>query len=134
MIVYSENIESITEDQLQRFFVGWKKIPPPLVHLQILKNSKHVIIALDSETEKVIAFITALSDDVMTAYIPLLEVLPQYQSQGIGSQLLRRMFEKLEDMYMIDLLCEASMQTYYEKFGMQKTTGMMIRNMHDRLK
>lgn len=67
----------------------------------------------------------------MSAYIPMLEVLPKYQSRRIGSELMQRMLKKLENMYMIDLLCEADMQAYYERFGMEKTTAMMLRNMHE---
>lgn len=132
MIAYTDSLEGVSEDQLQGFFVGWIKVPPPAVHLQALQNSTHVVLAKDSETGKVIGFINALSDKVMTAYIPMLEVLPGYQSKGIGSELMRRMLTKLQGMYMIDLLCEAEMQPFYERFGMQKTTGMMIRNMHDK--
>ncbi len=131
MIVYSDSVEGVREDQLQGFFVGWRKVPPSSVHLDVLRNSDHVVLAQDSETEKVIGFISALTDNVMTAYIDLLEVLPAYQSQGIGSELMRRMLEKLKDLYMIDLLCDADMQPFYERFGMQKTTGMMLRNMHE---
>ena len=130
MVVYSDSTEGIREDQLQVFFVGWRKVPPLSVHLNVLRNSDYVVLAKDSETEKVIGFISALSDNVMTAYVALLEVLPEYQTRGIGSELMRRMLEKLKDMYMIDLLCDVDMQPFYERFGMQKTTGMMIRNMH----
>lgn len=131
MIEYRDSVEGITAEQLEGFFVGWKKIPPPDVHLKHLQNSDHVVLAIDPTTKKVVGFITALSDRVMTAYIDLLEVVPAYQKQGIGSELLKRMLKILEPMYMIDLLCDADMQPFYEKFGMQKTTGMMIRNMHE---
>lgn len=130
-ITYSDSVEGVTEDQLQGFFVGWVKVPPPSVHLKALQNSDFVVLAKDADTGKVIGFINALSDQVMTAYVPMIEVLPEYQSEGIGSELMRRMLEKLKDMYMVDLLCEADMQAFYERFGMKKTTGMMIRNMHE---
>ncbi len=131
MIEYLDSATDVNESQLEGFFVGWKKVPPPSVHLKVLRDSAHVILARDTETLKVVGFITALTDGVMTAYIPLLEVLPSYQNQGIGSELMRRMLEKLGGMYMIDLLCEVEMQSFYEKFGMQKTQGMMIRNIHE---
>lgn len=130
-IEYRDSVQGITEDQLEGFFVGWKKIPPPEVHLQALCSSGHVVLALDTNTNKVVGFISALTDTVMTAYIPLLEVLPSYQSKGIGTELVRRMLKKLESLYMVDLLCEADRQSFYEQFGMQKTTAMMLRNMHE---
>lgn len=131
MIIYSDSLEGITEDQLLGFFVGWIKVPPPAVHLKVLENSSQVVLARDSETGKIIGFINALSDMVMTAYIPMLEVLPEYRSRGVGSELMKRMLTKLEDLYMVDLLCDVDMQSFYERFGMQKTVGMMMRNMHD---
>ena len=130
-ITYSDSVKSITKDQLQGFFIGWIKTPPPSVHLKALQNSEHVILAIDSDTSNVVGFINALSDKTMSAYISTLEVLPKYQSRGIGSELMQRMLKKLENMYMIDLLCEADMQAYYERFGMKKTTAMMLRNMHE---
>lgn len=125
--MYTDSIEGITEDQLYGFFVGWAKIPSPSVHLKVLQNSDFIVLAKDSESGKVVGFINAISDHVMTAYIPMLEVLPEYQSKGIGSELMRRMLEKLKGMYMVDLLCEPEMQLFYERFGMKKTTAMMIR-------
>jgi predicted N-acetyltransferase YhbS len=65
---------------------------------------------------------------VLSAYIPLLEVLPAYQGQGIGSELVRRMLAKLADLYMVDLLCDPGMQPFYERLGMRPTTGMLRRN------
>lgn len=48
-----------------------------------------------------------------------------------GSELMKRMLDKLNDMYMVDLLCDADIQSFYERFAMQKTTAMMFRNMHE---
>jgi predicted N-acetyltransferase YhbS len=64
----------------------------------------------------------------LSAYIPLLEVLPEYQNQGIGKELVRRILEELQDFYMIDTVCDEKLQTYYEKFGMLKSAGMILRN------
>ena len=55
----------------------------------------------------VVGFVTAVSDGVLSAYIPLLEVLPEYQDRGIGSELMRRILEQLDDLYMVDVLCDA---------------------------
>jgi ribosomal protein S18 acetylase RimI-like enzyme len=38
-----------------------------------------------------IGFETAISDGRLTAYIPLLEVLPTYRNRGVGSQLIKMM-------------------------------------------
>jgi len=42
------------------------------------------------------------------------------------------MFAKFEHLFMIDLICEESLQSYYEKLGMLKARGMSIRhNKHE---
>ena len=69
-----------------------------------------------------------MSDQVSCAYIPHLEVLPAYQGQGIGSELVRRMVKKLRHLYMIDLVCDPSLQSFYERLGMQAIVGMVVRN------
>ena len=79
-------------------------------------------------SEKKVGFITSVSDGVLSAYIPFLEVLPEYQSKGIGKELISRMKKKLNHLYMIDLLCDEKLIPYYEKLGMRKAVGVIIRN------
>jgi hypothetical protein len=38
------------------------------------------------------------------------------------------MLEELRHLYMIDLLCDATLQPFYEKLGMQRVPGMCLRN------
>ncbi len=62
------------------------------------------------------------------AYIPLLEVLPEYQGQGIGKELVKRMKEELSHYYMIDISCDDNVVPFYEKQGFNKNNSMYIRN------
>lgn len=131
MIWYSESADDLTAADLQGFFVGWPNPPAPKTHLRLLRGSSHIVLARDGEMEQggaVVGFITAVSDGVLSAYIPLLEVLPEYQDRGIGSELVRRMLDRLSDYYMVDLLCDTELQPYYERFAMRRATGMMLRN------
>ncbi len=131
MIWYSESADDLTAADLQGFFVGWPNPPAPETHLRLLRGSSHIVLARDGEMEQggaVVGFITAVSDGVLSAYIPLLEVLPEYQDRGIGSELVRRMVDRLSDYYMVDLLCDTELQPYYERFAMRRATGMMLRN------
>lgn len=128
MIVYQDSVDEISPDQLPGFFVGWPNPPSPETHLKILRESQAIVLALDEEQDQVVGFITAVSDGVLCAYIPLLEVLPDYQGRGIGKELTRRMLEKLHGLYMIDLLCDEKVQGFYSNLGMQPATGMTIRN------
>jgi ribosomal protein S18 acetylase RimI-like enzyme len=126
MITYTESLAGLEASQLQGFFVGWPNPPTPATHLKILQGSSHVVLAL--EDARVIGFINAVSDGVLTAYIPLLEVLPEYQGQGIGTELVRRLLERLRTLYMIDVLCDPEVQPFYERSGMMRASGMIVRN------
>ena len=129
MIRYTDSVEDITPQQLcGGFFEGWPNPPTPETHLKILKNSDYVVLAIDSETNAVVGFVTAISDGVLSAYIPLLEVLPSYQRRGIGTELMRPMMEKLRDLYMIDLMTGPELEHFYRRFGMEPAFGMSIRN------
>ncbi|WP_432749901.1 GNAT family N-acetyltransferase [Paenibacillus amylolyticus] len=94
----------------------------------MLEKSYAIELAVDEDTGKVVGFIQAISDGVLSAYIPLLEVVPEYKGRGIGTALVQRIFERLRDLYMIDLLCDPELQTFYEKQGMSKASGMVIRH------
>jgi ribosomal protein S18 acetylase RimI-like enzyme len=126
MITYTSSTQGISEAMLLGFFVGWPTPPSPATHLRILQRSSHVVIALDYDN--VVGFITAISDGVLSAYIPLLEVLPSHQHHGIGSELVKRMLAQLEDLYMVDLCCDDSLKPFYERFDMRAVVGMIRRN------
>ena len=129
MIAYLESADGVTADELRGgFWVGWPNPPSAETHLRLLRGSDHVVLALDEATGQVVGFITAISDSVLAAYIPLLEVLPAYQDRGIGGELARRMLARLRDLYMVDLLCDESLQPFYERFGMRRASAMTLRN------
>ncbi|MCP4568498.1 MAG: GNAT family N-acetyltransferase [FCB group bacterium] len=125
---YIDSLEGVSVPMLAGFFVGWPKPPVAETHLKILRQSDYFLLAVDDESSKVVGFINAISDRIMSAYIPLLEVLPEYKNQGIGSELARRMIDHYRELYMIDLTCNKETQPFYERLGMQKMTMMMIRN------
>jgi ribosomal protein S18 acetylase RimI-like enzyme len=128
MINYIDTIAGIAAEHVQGFFIGWSNPPSPATHLRILAGSYAILLARDDATGAVVGFITAISDGVSCAYIPHLEVLPAYQGLGIGSELMRRMLERLRQIYMIDLICDSDVQPFYTRLGMQPYTGMIVRN------
>lgn len=128
MTKYINSLENIGTENVKGFFVNWPNPPSTDKHLELLKNSAYYWLALDDKTNKVVGFITAISDNVLSAYIPLLEVLPEYQGKGIGKQLVKLMLETLKDFYMIDLSCDEGLTKFYGKFNMFKSQGMIMRN------
>ena len=127
MIRYIDSPENITADMLEGFFDGWLNPPTKQTHLKILKNSYATVLAIDESTNKVVGFITAISDGILSAHIPLLEVLPEYRKEGIGTELVRKMLAKLKNLYGISLMCDKELQPFYTHFGMSPGTGMNIR-------
>lgn len=128
MIRYTESLDGIEPQDLDGFFVGWPSPPSPETHLQLLNGSDHAILAIDETTGRVVGFVTAVSDGFLSAYIPLLEVLPDHQGQGIGSELTTRMLWRLRTLYMVDLRCDEAVQPFYERLGMRRALGMAVRN------
>jgi ribosomal protein S18 acetylase RimI-like enzyme len=127
VIEYAESVDGVEARDLEGFFAGWPQPPTPERRLELLRGSDHVVLA--REGERVVGFVTAISDGVLSAYVPLLEVLPDRQGRGIGSELMRRLLARLEDLYMVDLCCDADLEPFYRRLGLQTLDrGMGIRN------
>ena len=127
MIEYTDSMDKITPQQLQGFFVGWPNPPHSSTHLKILKGSDAVELALDSDNGRVVGFTAGLTDGVITLYISYLEVLPDFQGRGIGSELTRRLLSRFDRFYGINLNCDEDVQPFYQRLGMNKALGMSIR-------
>jgi len=127
MIRYLSTENGIRPDQLGGFFEGWPSPPTPETHLAILSGSHRVVLALDEDLDTVVGFVTAVSDGVLAAYIPLLEVLPSYRHRGIGHELLSRIQQELGGLYMVDLVCDEAMESFYTSLGMKPAHAMTVR-------
>ena len=73
---------------------------------EILSNSYKSFVAIDEEKQEIVGFINVISDGVLTAYIPLLEVIPGYKNKGIGGDLVKMAMEEFHDFYMIDIIVQ----------------------------
>lgn len=133
-IEYREGAAGLRPAQLAGgFFAGWPRHPDPAAHLRLLHASLKVWLALDDQVpgQPVVGFITAVGDGVLSAYLPLLEVLPPYRGQGIGGELVARMLATLEGLYMVDLSCDPDLVGFYERLGFQRGVAMLRRSYPD---
>jgi GNAT superfamily N-acetyltransferase len=126
MVRYTEDAAELEENMLNGFFLGWPRRPSKAQHLAVLRGSFRVVLAIDDTTGGVVGFVNMISDGVLTAFIPWLEVLPDYQGQGIGTELMRRVLD-CEQMYSIDLVCDEPLLAYYRRLGMTPIPGAGIR-------
>nr|WP_255675682.1 GNAT family N-acetyltransferase [Deinococcus sp. 12RED42] len=111
---------------MQGFFVDWPNPPNPDTFHRVLAGSYRVVLAVSGG--QVIGFVQAVSDGVLTAYIPLLEVLPEWQGRGVGRALMTRMQDELRHLYAVDLGCDDNLVPYYEALGMRLGNLMFTRN------
>ncbi len=126
MITYQNSLEGLKPAAFEGFCVGWKTPLSGAQLLQVLECSHSYWLAMDGDVA--VGFVNALSDGVLSAFIPLLEVRPEYQGQGIGKELMAKIVANYNDLYMIDLLCDESLANYYGPMGFIKVTGMAKRN------
>ena len=96
------------------------------VALAVLRGSFRAVVAIDDSQGRVVGFVNMISDGVLTAFIPWLEVLPEFQGHGIGTELMRRILDA-DQFYSIDLACDAPLLTYYSRFGMVPIRGAGLR-------
>jgi GNAT superfamily N-acetyltransferase len=126
VISYRTDLHGLTETDLTGFFVGWPTPPSPAQHLAVLRGSYRVVIARSGDD--VVGFVNMISDGVLTAFVPWLEVRPEFQGQGIGTELMRRIVAEAAHLYSVDLTCDDALRPYYERLGMTALTGMGLRN------
>jgi ribosomal protein S18 acetylase RimI-like enzyme len=121
----------LRSDDLAGFFVGWPHPPSLDVRLEILRSADEVVVCRTAHGS-VVGFATAITDHRFAAYIPLVEVLPEYQGRGIGSEMVAALLEQLRTCYMIDLVCDDDVVPFYERLGGTRLNAVAWRN-HDRL-
>jgi len=127
-IVFDDDVSALGPADVDGFFEGWPRVPSAERFLRILDGSHAVVLAREGDGGRVVGFVNAISDGELAAHIPLLEVLPEYRQRGIGTELVRRMLDKLNGFAMVDLTCDAELVPYYERFGMLPVSGMVMRD------
>lgn len=127
-IDYRTTAAGLRWEQLDGFFVGWELRPSATALLSHLERSYRCTVALDVAGDRVVGFATAVSDGLLCAYIPLVEVLPGWRERGIGTELVRGLLEQLEHLYMVDLSCDEALRPFYERFGLTPGIAMSRRD------
>ncbi len=127
-ITYSTNKEDLAGLKVTGFFEGWQDKPDENILRRSIENADYIVLAIDTEKKKLAGYITALSDGVLAAYIPFLEVEKTYQHNSVGHTLVSKMLEQLSHLYMIDLVCDKELAGFYTEAGFKSWHAMIKRN------
>lgn len=99
--------------------VGWTNY---LDRVDVLERafagSLCVLAAYDGD--KLVGFIRAVGDGQTIVFVQDIIVLPEYQRQGIGTQLLQAILDKYQDVYQLELLTDNTEKTkaFYHSLGL----------------
>ncbi len=127
-IIYSSDKNDVKDLIIENFFAGWPNKPSEEILRKSIENAAYATLAIDKENNRLAGYITALSDDVLSAYIPFSEVDKHYQKQGIGIRLVEEMLKQFDHLYMIDLVCDKEIAGFYSKAGFKSWHAMIKRN------
>lgn len=111
---------------------GWSSAEKPDLLLKALQASHTLITAWDGE--RLIGLGNALSDGYLVVYYPHLLVLPEYQRQGVGRELMRRLMAPYQGFHQHMLVADGGAVDFYRKCGFARagrTEPMWIYAGHD---
>lgn len=108
--------------------VGWNGMEQ--CYKNSLKGSYFYICCYDDN--ELIGFLDVVSNGVTDAYIQDVIVNPNYQGKGIGTNLMNRAIDKLNDdnIYMISVLFQESFLPFYKKFGFNMLLAGQLETYH----
>ena len=91
------------------------------IGLQTMLNHSPVCLVV-WDGNKLIGFVRAVTDDVYRAYVEDMIVDREYRGEGIGSEMMRRLLERLEHVEEITLNCDLKLTDFYRQFGFTRFT------------
>ena len=100
--------------------VGWTNYThQPEMLEQALSHSLVIYVALDGDA--VVGLIRLVGDGFSSVLVQDLIVLPSYQSQGIGSALMKQALEDFKEVYQVQLATEQTEKNvgFYRSIGFE---------------
>jgi len=132
MITYKET-KQIEDKDLRPLYlsVGWASYTERITDLStLLVDCQLVYSAWDTNTlggEKLVGLIRTVGDGLSIQYIQDFLVLPDYQKQGIGTTLFKKVLEHSEHIRQLVLITDGSEENreiieYYKNLGLRTFT------------
>lgn len=110
--------------------LGWNSLKLTVNDLErMCKQSWYAVYAFDEQ--QLVGMGRVISDGVITAIICGVCVLPSYQFQGIGKEILNQIINHCEQNKVIpQLMCVESLESYYKDLGFKKFSVGMTKNIN----
>ena len=110
--------------------VGWTNYTnQPQMLFQALSHSLATYLARDGE--EIVGLVRLVGDGFSSVFVQDLIVLPTYQRQGIGSNLMKEALADYKDAYQIQLATEESEKTleFYRSLGFETLSSFQCTGM-----
>ena len=110
--------------------VGWTNYTnQPQMLAQALTHSLSIYLARDGE--KIVDLVRLIGDGFSSVFVQDLIVLPTYQRQEIGSNLMKQALSDYKDTYQIQLATEESEKTlgFYRSLGFETLSSFQCTGM-----
>ena len=120
MISIKENVNSIEEFNYLYDAVGWGSYDE-IVSEKALANTMYSVSVYDDD--KIIGYGRIIGDGICFLYIHDVMVIPKYQNKKVGSQIMNKLLEKvnqikIENPYVrVYLGASKGKEKFYERFG-----------------
>lgn len=123
MIIFKENNKNIKEFNLLYDSVGWGAYNEK-ISKKALDNTFYSISVYDDD--KIIGYGRLIGDTICFIYVQDVMVLPEYQGQKIGTMIMKKLLEKVNEIkkensdVRVYLGSSKNREKFYEKFGFIK--------------
>ena len=131
MICIRSQQSAALEDVLHLYqAVGWTNYThQPQMLEQALSHSLAIYLALDGDA--VVGLVRLVGDGFSSVFVQDLIVLPSYQRQGIGSDLMKEALADYKDVYQVQLATDESEKTlvFYRSLGFETLSSFQCTGM-----
>ncbi len=122
MSIHIELTDKLDALVLQRLFqqTDWAQNRSEATLHTLIQNSDVQVCAWDGDL--LIGYARVITDDVTRAFIEDVVVDADYRGEGVGTQMLTILLQRLADVEEIVLCCEPNLIPYYERLGFTPKT------------
>lgn len=123
MITIKENVKNVSEYNYLYNHVGWEAYDEN-ISKKALDNTYYSVSVYDED--KIIGYGRLIGDTICFMYIQDVMVLPKYQNKKIGTMIMNKLLEKINEIkkenneLLVYLGASKGKEGFYEKFGFVK--------------